>query len=169
MKRVLLAIYLCFVISVCKAQSSLFGVPFGSTFDATKKSLQKRFGNPKSSTPQCIEYEYIEYAGFPFSQLFVDFQEDYNTTYFCGCTFIRTFESRKEMKEFAFALAAEYAVQYNGDLDYYKDSTGYSIWEGGKNPLDNTQRGFAIVSAKIGKSYAVMLTYGKYYYVKDEM
>ena len=170
------------------AQTEACGVKFGSSYEEARKILDRKFGDAhESSKGRILTYSDVRYAGYTWDRIVFEFQFDGNSSYCIACQMQRTCADLKTAEKLRDALQAKMADKY--EMNEFTDSDGVVYYKGGQSPTDKRDYGFKLHIARnynghldiladvlhdlLGEPvidvYAVVLAYGPYSYVNEEL
>ena len=183
-----LLIFALFAPVAMQAQTEACGVEFGSSYDDARKILDRKFGDAREiSNGRILSYSDVRYAGYTWDRIEFEFQFDGNASYCIACQMQRTCSDLKTAEKLRDALQAKMADKY--EMNEFTDSDGIVYYKGGQSPTDRRDYGFKLHIVKnfnghldiladvlndlLGEpvidAYAVILTYGPYSYVNEEL
>lgn len=121
MKKLL--ILLCLLISLkASAQTSVCGVPFGSSKESSSKMLQNKFGSADYISFDSIIYQSKTYAGLYWDYLWFSFQfNSKGDSFFNGAIFSTIYNSYKDAMNYYSKVKLEFSKTYHVSEDYPDD------------------------------------------------
>lgn len=171
MKKLIAAILLLSAFSLAKAQSSICGVDFGSTYSRAEQILENKFGHKdiELSTEMNISFQNKQYAGFYWDMMQFMFQGDGTNRYFHYCTLSKIFNTSKEATAFRDQLVKTMQPKY-GNIIEAEVIDGFKSYMGGTDPFNYNKYGFAIQVIKLSNGqYGAGIWYGPYDIVHEEL
>lgn len=140
MKKIFVALILCFHLSICYLQS-IAGVQFGMSYDECKVLLDNKFENGNKSyqlEKNELDYYGVYFAGEFFSHAAFYFQNDGKRSYLKNIFFFRHFSltesnKAKSMRDRLFDL---YSNKYDGVDSYIADNDYRAFYWDIKNEDD---------------------------------
>ncbi|MBP5693815.1 MAG: hypothetical protein J6W86_08965 [Bacteroidales bacterium] len=119
MKKYLL-ILLLFLCIQTNAQTSVCGIPFGTSYERTEQMLNNKFGPSVYNSHESIIYQSILYAGFEWDFLWFGFQRNNSgNSYFSGAIFSKNFNSYKDATNYYSKVKSAFAKSYDIITDEY--------------------------------------------------
>ena len=170
------------------AQQEICGVKFGASFEVAQAILDQKFGEGYvSSNKNMLVYRDVRYSGINWDRLTFEFQRDGSSSYCISCQMLLFCGNIKLAKESRDKLRDKLAQKY--ELKEFVDADGIKGYKGGVSPTDEREYGFRLevvkhVNRHLGALaavlqdicgeplldlYAVVLTYGPYSYVDEEL
>lgn len=170
------------------AQTEICGVKFGASFEVAQAILDQKFGQGfVTSNRNALVYNDVRYAGINWDKVTFEFQRDGSSSYCISCQMMLACGDLKLAKEARDELRDKLAKKY--ELKEVVDAAGVMGYKGGVSPTDDREYGFKLTIVKninrhldvlaavlhdiygepLIDLYAVVLTYGPYSYIEEEL
>lgn len=174
--------------NLVQAQTEICGVKFGAAFEVAQSILDQKFGKGYvSSNKNVLIYNDVRYAGVSWDKVSFEFQRDGSSSYCISCQMMLACGDLRLAKEARDGLRDKLAKKY--DLKEEVDANGLMGYKGGVSPTDEREYGFRLTIVKninrhldvlaavlhdiygepLIDLYAVVLTYGPYSYIEEEL
>lgn len=172
--KVIISTLLLFIGCQLSHAQSVLGIPFKSSYEKTKSSLEKRFGKYHVSEDNGKLAVYgLMLGDFPFKTGDFMFQYQGDFTYFNAATFSNWYELNqldiaKSDRDFLYSLLKDkYADEF---LEEYTNEQGFKCYKFGLNPVDDSKvLGLITLHRGAGKDgeerYYLMLDYLPIHYL----
>lgn len=171
MKKLIAAIIFLSAFSLAKAQTSICGVDFGTTYSKAEQILENKFGyrDIELSDKLNITFQDKQYAGYIWNMMQFIFQGDGNNRYFHYCILCRHFKTSKEAANFRDELVRKLQPKY-GNITEAGVIEGFKSYYGGTDPFDSRKYGFLISALRFDNGlYGAGIWYGPYDIVHEEL
>ncbi|MBR7068463.1 MAG: hypothetical protein IKI28_09120 [Bacteroidales bacterium] len=170
------------------AQQEICGVKFGASIDVARSILDQKFGSANvTESHNVLEYNDVRYAGYVWNRIRFVFQRDGKNSYCISCQMLKACSDLESAKKLRDELQAKMANKY--EMNMFTDADGLEYYKGGVSPTDKSDYGFRLEIDKsinrhlnvlaevlhdlLGEAVidvcAVVLTYGPYNYVNEEL